>query len=106
MLWDNENNEYSGLGNSLFYGGPIFILNNDVTNNLLHDQYNVFVNNDYIGKKVLLTDTEKPSDLEKYLYSQGFTNFKTDINQTDIKIKCNEDTDKIESILGSYLRNK
>lgn len=105
MLYNNNNNEFSGAGNSFGYMAPFMIIDEGDNQNIKssHDDYRVFVNGDYIGKKVLISENEKPEDLDKYLVSQGFTNFSTEVNGGNLIIHCDNNIDEIENILGSYL---
>lgn len=101
MLLGSENNEFLGMGLPFFGYANI-----DNSQKQSHDEYRVFVNNAYVGQKVLLSEKEKPEDLDKYLYSQGFENFETEVNGGNLIIHCNDEVDNFESIINSYLNNK
>ncbi|WP_058486185.1 hypothetical protein [Defluviitalea phaphyphila] len=86
------------------YIPDIIALKNDEDNiGLLKDIYQVFVNGDKVGEKILLTQTDKPEDLEKYIKDQGFKNFKVDITGGHINIEAKEDSKKMKEILSTYL---
>lgn len=105
MIFNNDNNEFSGAGNSFGYMAPFMMIDDESNQNIKssYDEYRVFVNGDYLGKKVLISENEKPEDLDKYLVSQGFKNFATEVNGGNLIIHCEDNTNEMENILGSYL---
>lgn len=70
---------------------------------LSEDAYEVFVNGDKVGNKIMLTQTDNPEDLEDYLKDQGFKDFKAEIVGGHIHIEANEESHKMKEILSSYL---
>lgn len=69
-----------------------------------HDSFNVYVNEEYIGKKTLLAQNEKPSDVEGYLKHRGFHNFNSSISGDHILINSAfEEADGIKKNLEIYL---
>jgi len=97
------------FGNNLFNTNgafPVFFnADNELTDTKLsHDSYDVYVNEEYIGKKTLLTQTEKPSDIDTYLKDRGFHNFNSNIAGDHITINsAYEDSDNIKRNLQMYL---
>lgn len=92
-----------------FFGFPF------LTNNLLdreqnngtktpHDTYRVYVNKEYVGNKVLIAQSEKIEDVEKYLKNKGFDNFSTSLEGNDYAI-TSEGTEAadMKSTLDVYL---
>lgn len=71
---------------------------------LTHDTYNVFVNNDYVGNKVLVAQGEKVEDINGYLKTQGFRNFDSKLKGNSYSISCNADDSKhMKDALNVYL---
>lgn len=69
-----------------------------------HDSFDVYVNEEYIGKKIFLTQSEKPSDVEAYLKDRGFHNFNSSISGDHILINSAfEESDEIKRNLHIYL---
>lgn len=74
---------------------------------LVHDAYRVYVNNDYVGNKVLLAQNEKIEDLEKYLKNKGFQNFSTKLVGSEYMIYPEEgDSHNMKNTLQVYLNTK
>ncbi|NLM12827.1 MAG: hypothetical protein GX209_03655 [Epulopiscium sp.] len=67
------------------------------------DVYEVFVNHDKVGEKVLLTQAEKPEDIHELLKDYGFYDFKLNVVGNSIEIETNEQPQKMKEILSSYL---
>lgn len=95
-----------------FYGLP-FLTNNLVDreqNNgskIVHDSYKVFVNNDYVGDKVLVAQNEKIEDVEKYLRNTGFDNFSTKLTGNNYSISSEgTETADMKTTLSVYLHNR
>lgn len=70
-----------------------------------HDSYRVFLNGDYIGEKVLLSQGEDVTDIEDFLKSRGFKNVKTHLegNQYSIIAEDAEEAHQIKNNLNVYL---
>lgn len=85
-----------------FIGVP---LSNSVINDvkMSSDVYEVFVNNDKVGDKVLLTQAEKPEDINDLLKEYGFNNFQMNTVGNSIMIETNERPQKMKEILSTYL---
>lgn len=63
----------------------------DVNN---HDFYTVYVDGDYMGKKLLLSQSDKISDTVDYLHKNNFNNFNSKIDGNSLYIN---DDDRRES---------
>lgn len=96
---------YFGLSGFLFGA----VDNSDIfdSSKISHDTYKVFVNNDYVGEKVLFAQNEKIEDLEKYLKNKGFENFSTKLIGNQYVINPSEDElYDMKNTLNIYLRTK
>ena len=95
------------FGNGLF-GIPLFISGN-IGNNakLEEDSYRVYVNNDFVGSKVLYTQVEKIEDINKYLQNQGFNDFNTKLDGNRYSIRSEGTEAKhMKDTLQVYLHNR
>lgn len=74
---------------------------------IAHDIYKVFVNNDYVGDKVLLAQNEHVEGIEKYLKNKGFENFSTKLTGNEYAIKPSEgDFHNMKNTLEVYLQTR
>lgn len=100
----------AGIGNTTnnnFAGIVVMPIGDDESNvKLAHDTYEVFVNGDKVGNKVLLTQTDDVNDLNSYLKDNGFENFEYKVIGDHIEIKADEESDNMKEILSSYLELK
>ncbi|HHW30270.1 MAG TPA: hypothetical protein GXX20_01130 [Clostridiaceae bacterium] len=101
----DSQNYYFGLSGFLF--GAVDSSDIFDGSKISHDSYKVYVNNDYVGDKILFGQNEKIEDLEKYLKNQGFENFSTELigNQYFIKPAEDEYYD-MKNTLNVYLHTK
>lgn len=97
-------------GNGLFGmngANPILFNQSGLDNNntkLNHDSYEVYVDRDYVGKKVLITQNEKIEDVEGYLKGQGFRSFTTQVEGDHLNIITeDEDRERMKDNLDIYL---
>lgn len=70
-----------------------------------HDTYDVYVNEEYIGKKILLTQTEDIEDIRDYLKVQGVENVATNLEGDHYVIETSE-ADRVKKIIEVYLQNR
>lgn len=70
-------------------------------NNLktMHDHYDVYVNDDFIGEKVLVTPSESVEDIASYLRRCGFQGFDTNLDGDHYHIGA-ESEEVAEAIKG------
>ncbi|MBB6454489.1 hypothetical protein HNQ94_002971 [Salirhabdus euzebyi] len=69
-----------------------------------HDQYNVYVNDEYVGNKTLVTQNEHVDDIKNYLEKQGVTNISAELDGDHYKISIeNGEQQRVEEILSTYL---
>ncbi|NLZ47446.1 MAG: hypothetical protein GX895_01440 [Clostridiales bacterium] len=79
--------------------------NEDQYSKMAHDEYEVYVNDDFIGHKTLVAQGEKVEDIEDYLKTQGFRNFHTKLEGNVYNIHCvEEDSKHMKEVLAIYLR--
>ncbi|RBW69189.1 hypothetical protein [Bacillus taeanensis] len=69
-----------------------------------HDSYDVYVNEDFVGKKVLVTQTEKVDDIMDFLKRQGFTNLNARLDGDHFVIETNDDQGSLKETLSTYLK--
>lgn len=109
-MFFNDGNQYGqsqyGQGQYIFPFMFMPDLDNDIK--VSHDEYKVYVNDNYVGKKVLLAENEKPEDLDKYLFSQGFDEFSTELTGGNLIIHCDDkiNSESISNLLEGYLQNR
>lgn len=87
---------------SYFNGG---LVNNYQRNSLEHDSYHVYVNDDFVGDKVLIGQNEGVSDVTSYLINQGFQNFSANLDGNHFNIYSDE-ANKLKRTLSVYLNNR
>ncbi|WP_421385148.1 hypothetical protein ACOJQI_10395 [Bacillus salacetis] len=95
-----------GTGDGRFYG---FITNNFINEDemkLQHDQYQVYVGDDLIGRKTLLNQADKLSDIDDFLRSNGIDSFQTSLEGDHYTIQPNEKADKIVKAMEIYFKNR
>lgn len=94
------------------FGGPWplpFVVNSksdeDQYTKMAHDEYKVYVNDDFVGHKTLIAQTENVEDLDHYLKTQGFRNFHSKTMGNVYKIDCVEDDSRhMKEVLSVYLK--
>lgn len=94
------------------FGGPWplpFVVNakneEDQYSKIAHDKYEVYVNDDFVGHKTLIAESEKIEDLDHYLKNQGFRNFYSKLEGNIYNINCVEDdSSHMKEVLSVYLR--
>lgn len=98
----------AGVGNTTnnnFAGIAIMpIPDRDNNLKLAQDTYEVFVNGDKVGNKVLLTQADDTNDLNSYLKDNEFQNYEYKIVNGHIEIETDDDSHKMKEILSSYLQ--
>lgn len=77
----------------------------DKFSKMTHDKYEVYVNDDFVGHKTLVAQTEKVEDIDDYLKTQGFKNFSSVLEGNLYKINCVEvDSRRMKEVLSVYLK--
>jgi hypothetical protein len=73
--------------------GYPFVFNNagdDANLKLPHDRYDVYVNGDFVGHKVLLTQSDKIEDVASYLKRNGFGHFDSSLDGDHYNIEVHD----------------
>ena len=107
MINGFQNGSQNGYQND-YLSIPFFISGN-INNNtrLEEDSYRVYVNNDYVGSKVLYSQIEKIEDLNKYLKSQGFNDFNAKLEGNEYSIHSERTEAKhMKETLQVHLHNR
>jgi hypothetical protein len=71
-----------------------------------HDRYDVYVNQNYIGQKSLLTAQESVQDIDDFLRNEGYSNFQTFIDGNHYYINAVGNEHGVASVLNVYLQNR
>jgi hypothetical protein len=81
--------------------------NNGNTAKLNEDRYELYVNNHLVGNKTLLNESDKIDDVDDFLKTQGFTNFKTNLDGDHYQIEASaEDRQGMIDALSVYVNNR
>jgi hypothetical protein len=78
--------------------------NSDVKLN--EDQYEVYVNGDFVGRKTLKTQGEDLSDIDDFLRNQGFSDFITSVDGDHYTIHVDHQDGDISNALSVYFNNR
>lgn len=73
---------------------------------LSHDRYDVYVNQDYVGQKYLLSAQESVHDIDDFLKNEGITKFQSVADGDHYHIRALENEHKVADILKVYLQNR
>ncbi len=68
-----------------------------------HEAYDVYVNEEFVGKKVLLTQSEEIDDIVDFLKTQGVKNVSTNLEGDHFVINS-EEPENLKQILKTYLQ--
>jgi hypothetical protein len=73
---------------------------------LNHDRYDVYVNGEYVGNKVLLTQSEDITDVNDFLKTQGFKHFegRLDGDHYDLHVEDEQNLNEMKEALQIYLQ--
>lgn len=94
-----ENEDFVSRFFTRIFGG-----NQDVK--LHHDTYRVYVNHDFVGQKILLSESEQISDIDGYLHGRGFKEFDAQQNGDRYLIAIDDKNEekRMKENLHVYLR--
>ncbi len=70
-----------------------------------HDSYDVYVNDEYIGKKVLVTQNEEIHDIGDFLKLQEAEVVSTELDGDHYIIKS-DNPERLKQVLETYLQNR
>jgi hypothetical protein len=73
---------------------------------LNEDQYEVYVNENFVGHKTLKTEGEKLSDIDAFLRTQELSDFSSSLDGDHYMIQTNEQDSDITTALNVYLNNR
>ena len=99
-------NSGSGVGGGVF---PAYALNNANGENqvkLNEDQYDIYVNDDFVGQKSLKNQGEHLSDIDDFLKQQGITDFTASLDGDHYKIRTDGLNAEISDALQVYFNNR
>jgi len=99
-------NSGSGVGGGVF---PAYALNNANGENqvkLNEDQYDIYVNDDFVGQKSLKNQGEHLSDIDDFLKQQGITDFTASQDGDHYKIQTDGLNEEIREALQVYFNNR
>ncbi|MFX3623403.1 MAG: hypothetical protein ACE3JP_04990 [Ectobacillus sp.] len=88
---------YPGIYNTVF----------DYDGKLAHDTYDVYVNEQYIGKKIMANEAEHVADIDDFLRGRGFTRFTSKTIGDHYNICVDEsEQQEVASHVESFLNNR
>lgn len=64
-----------GFNNMNTVGIPFLTNGSDEATKMAHDAYQVYVNNEFVGSKILLAANEEVQDIDNFLKQRGFFDF-------------------------------
>jgi hypothetical protein len=73
---------------------------------LTEDQYEVYVNGNFVGRKTLKTQGEDLSDIDDFLRNQGFSDFTTSVDGDHYSIHVDHQDDDLSNALSVYFNNR
>ena len=82
-----------------------FVSNNNESLKNNHDYYDIYVNEEFVGKKMLLTEKEDISDVNDFLEKQGYNNISTQLDGDHYVIRANDEEEarRLKETLSIYL---
>ncbi|ARK29950.1 hypothetical protein [Halalkalibacter krulwichiae] len=69
-----------------------------------HESYDLFVNEQYIGKKELTTPEDNMNHVVDFLHAQGIDDVSTQLKGDHFKVNTN-DEERVVKVLKAYLQN-
>ncbi|MFC0272409.1 hypothetical protein ACFFIX_13290 [Metabacillus herbersteinensis] len=70
------------------------------------DRYDVYVNQDYVGQKLILTSQEEVHDIDDFLENEGFKNFESTLDGDHYYVKATQNERAVADTLKVYLQNR
>jgi len=80
--------------------------NSEAEVKLNEDQYEVYVNGNYVGQKTLKNQGEKLSDIDDFLRIQGISDFSSSLDGDHYTIQANAQDNDIANALSVYFNNR
>lgn len=82
------------------------LFNESSHSKISHDRYDVYVNQDYIGQKFLLSAQESVQDIDDFLKNEGYGNFQSYLDGDHYYIRAVENEQNVANVLKVYLQNR
>jgi len=84
---------------------PFFNIRDENEDIIEHDSYDVYVNDDFVGRKVLYSESEDITNISDYLSSNGYGDFTytEEGNKFIIEDYDEEEAGKMKNQLETYL---
>jgi hypothetical protein len=98
----NQNTSNSINFTPLNTGNP----QNESNVKLNEDQYEVYVNDHFVGHKTLKSQGENLTDIDDFLRNQGIETFSATLNGDHYNIQTNENSNEIIAALDVYFNNR
>lgn len=98
----NQNTSNSIIFTPLNTGNP----QNESNVKLNEDQYEVYVNENFVGHKTLKTQGENITDIDSFLRNQGINTFSTSLDGDHYNIQTSDNANKIMDALTVYFHNR
>ncbi|EDL66772.1 hypothetical protein [Bacillus sp. SG-1] len=95
-----------GTGDGRFYGFVTNIFIDEEQTKLLQDQYEVYVDHDFVGRKTLFNQVDMLSDIDDFLKANGIDSFQTKLEGDHYKINPQGQSENIISALEVYFKNR
>ncbi|WP_078554146.1 hypothetical protein [Bacillus alkalicellulosilyticus] len=70
-----------------------------------NESYDIFVNEHYIGKKLVMTQNGSVNDIVDFIKKQGVNDISTELTGDHYNIKTNEEQ-RVQQIIDVYLQNR
>ncbi|MFC0560959.1 hypothetical protein [Halalkalibacter alkalisediminis] len=101
MVFNDTGNNANGGSSFPFFGLSNF---DSKTLKETHDTYDIYVNNEFVGKKILLTQSENVNDVIGFLKKQGIQDVTATVNGDHYVIQS-DDLEHVKQVLERYLQN-
>lgn len=72
------------------------------------DRYDIYVNKDYVGQKMMFAQNEEIYDVEDFLKEQGVNDFQTELDGDHFHFQTDNDAESqaMKEVLGVYLQSR
>ncbi len=99
--------------NNSNYGGPFLfplfaVIPDDQSVKNVHDAYDVYVNDDFIGKKELVAETEDIENVLDFIRKSGVENAFAELKGDHyiVRLRDEDELEHVKQILKVYLSNR
>jgi hypothetical protein len=90
---------------SQIVSGNFFPSEDFANGKLQDDRYEIYVNNDFVGYKILLNQSDSIEDVDDFLKQQGIKEFSGQLDGDHYYIQTN-DANTVKDMLGVYCYNR